>query len=129
MSLDQVHAFYKRTASDEEFRSRLQEANSKEECSQIVKTAGFDFTQQEFEEYTARLLESDRTTDEMYDLSEKELETVFGGGKRMPIVPGDLMVRPMYGLFPPIFAPMPIPCEPPLSDRPRRDGYAWESLF
>ena len=129
MSLEQVHAFYKRTASDEEFRSRLQEANSKEECSQIVKTAGFDFTQQEFEEYTARLLESDRMTDEMYDLSEKELETVFGGGKRMPIVPGDLMVRPMYGLFPPIFAPMPIPCEPPLSDRPRRDGYAWESLF
>ena len=123
MSLEQVHAFYKRTASDEEFRSRLQEANSKEECSQIVKTAGFDFTQQEFEEYTARLLESDRTTDEMYDLSEKELETVFGGGKRMPIVPGDLMVRPMYGL------PMPIPYEPPLSDRPRRGGYAWESLF
>jgi hypothetical protein len=32
MSLEQVHAFYKRTASDEEFRSRLQEANSKEEC-------------------------------------------------------------------------------------------------
>jgi len=79
MSLEQVHAFYKRTASDEEFRSRLQEANSKEECSQIVKTAGFDFTQQEFEEYTARLLESDRPDEEIKDLSEEDLAAVAGG--------------------------------------------------
>ncbi len=125
MSLDQVHAFYKRTASDEEFRSRLQEANNKEECSQIVKTAGFDFTQQEFEEYTARLLETEeRVTDEMYDLSEKELETVFGGGKKLPpIFPpsDDQILHSIYGL--------PISYELPFSEPPRRDERAWKSLF
>ncbi|NCR45246.1 MAG: Nif11-like leader peptide family natural product precursor [Microcystis aeruginosa SX13-01] len=52
MALEQVHAFYQKVASDESFRSRIQSVNSKEECSEIVKAAGFDFTPQEFEEYT-----------------------------------------------------------------------------
>ena len=49
MALEQVHAFYQKIASDESFRSRIQSVNSKEECSEIVKAAGFDFTPQEFE--------------------------------------------------------------------------------
>jgi predicted ribosomally synthesized peptide with nif11-like leader len=52
MALEQVHAFYQKIASDQSFRSQIQSVNSKEECSEIVKTAGFDFTPQEFEEYT-----------------------------------------------------------------------------
>jgi len=94
MALEQVHAFYQKIASDESFRSQIQSVNSKEECSEIVKTAGFDFTPQEFEEYTAQLLESDRPDEEIKDLSEEDLAAVAGG-----FISGSL-VRPMYGLPP-----------------------------
>ncbi|MCA2653840.1 Nif11-like leader peptide family natural product precursor [Microcystis sp. M061S2] len=79
MALEQVHAFYQKIASDESFRSRIQSVNSKEECSEIVKAAGFDFTPQEFEEYTARILESERPDEEVTDLSEEDLAAVAGG--------------------------------------------------
>ncbi|NCQ93719.1 MAG: Nif11-like leader peptide family natural product precursor [Microcystis aeruginosa LG13-03] len=79
MALEQVHAFYQKVASDESFRSRIQSVNSKEECSEMVKAAGFNFTLQEFEEYTARLLESDRPDEEIQDLSEEALAAVAGG--------------------------------------------------
>jgi predicted ribosomally synthesized peptide with nif11-like leader len=115
MSLEQVHAFYERVASDESFRSRIQSVNSKEECSEIVKAAGFDFTQQEFEDYTTQLLESKRLDEEVQDLSEEDLATVAGGffGRFPklylmyglppnrdldPLRPVDEIVRPMYGL-------------------------------
>ena len=114
MALEQVHAFYQKVASDESFRSRIQSVNSKEECSEIVKGAGFDFTPQEFEEYTARLLESDRPDEEIKDLSEEDLAAVAGGfiggflfhamyglppnRKLKWRIPGDGIVRPMYGL-------------------------------
>ncbi|NCR76920.1 MAG: Nif11-like leader peptide family natural product precursor [Microcystis aeruginosa K13-06] len=114
MALEQVHAFYQKIASDESFRSRIQSVNSKEECSEIVKGAGFDFTPQEFEEYTARLLESDRPDEEIKDLSEEDLAAVAGGfiggvGSRPSYglppnrkpkwpIPGDGIFRPMYGL-------------------------------
>ncbi len=92
MALEQVHAFYQKIASDESFRSRIQSVNSKEECSEIVKGAGFDFTPQEFEEYTARLLESDRPDEEVTDLSEEDLAAVAGG-----FISG-FLVHAMYGL-------------------------------
>ncbi len=101
MALEQVHAFYQKVASDESFRSRIQSVTSKEECSEIVKAAGFDFTSQEFEEYTARLLESDRPDEEIQDLSEEDLAAVAGG------FIGGFRVRPMYGL-PPNRRPIPI---------------------
>ncbi|TRU85125.1 MAG: Nif11-like leader peptide family natural product precursor [Microcystis novacekii Mn_MB_F_20050700_S1] len=115
MALEQVHAFYQKVASDESFRSRIQSVNSKEECSEIVKAAGFDFTPQEFEEYTARLLESDRPDEEIKDLSEEDLAAVAGGfiggfpklylmyglpPNRDLLLPEDRQVRPMYGLPP-----------------------------
>ena len=114
MALEQVHAFYQKIASDESFRSRIQSVNSKEGCSEIVKAAGFDFTPQEFEEYTARILESDRPDEEIKDLSAEDLAAVAVGfiagilvlvkaiyglppNPEWPI-PGDGIARPMYGL-------------------------------
>jgi predicted ribosomally synthesized peptide with nif11-like leader len=79
MSLANVKAFYQRLANDEAFRNQIQNVQSKEECSRIVKAAGYDFTPQEYEEYTIQLLESDSTDSELKDLSEQELEAVFGG--------------------------------------------------
>ena len=79
MSLEHVKGFYEKLANDEAFRNQIQGVNSKEECSQIVKAAGYDFTLEEYEEYTAQLLESAAGEGELKDLSEKELAAVFGG--------------------------------------------------
>jgi predicted ribosomally synthesized peptide with nif11-like leader len=92
MSLANVKAFYERLAKDEAFRTQVQNANSKEECSRIVKAAGYDFTLEEYEEYTAQLLESTDGEGELKDLNEKELAAVFGGLTGKPII------RPLYGV-------------------------------
>ena len=68
---------------------------SKEECSQIVKAAGYDFTLEEYEEYTAKLLESAEGEGELKDLTEKELEAVFGG------LTGKFKPQPLYGVVRP----------------------------
>jgi predicted ribosomally synthesized peptide with nif11-like leader len=83
MSLANVKAFYQKLANDEAFRNQIQNVQSKEECSQIVQAAGYDFTTQEYEEYTIQLLESDSTNSEFKDLSEQELEAVFGGASSL----------------------------------------------
>jgi predicted ribosomally synthesized peptide with nif11-like leader len=113
MSLDQVQAFYVKVASDESFRARLQSVNNKAECSEFVKSEGFDFTPEEFEQYTAQLLEQDRPDKEITNLREEDLVAVAAGFVR----PGGI-IRPMYGLpsfpgnkfprspFPPIVRPI-----------------------
>lgn len=90
MSLKNVEAFYKRLARDEFFRDRIQKANSKEECSQIVRKAGYKFTPEELEEYTTKLLESNADRGELREVNEKELEAVLGGANSV------------LGAFPPI---------------------------
>ncbi|MEN9518377.1 MAG: hypothetical protein RLZZ381_965 [Cyanobacteriota bacterium] len=97
MSLANVKAFYHRLADDEAFRSQIQNVQSKEECSRIVKTAGYNFTQQEYEEYTAQLLNSNDTADELKDLSDQELEAVFGGA--ISLIPADKRFQLMYGVI------------------------------
>jgi len=94
MSLEQVKSFYKQVASDQAFRSQFQGVSTKEECSQIVKAAGYDFTQEEYEEYTAQLLESADAEGELKDLDEKELAAVVGGFINFPT---PIL---LYGLFP-----------------------------
>uniref|UniRef100_A0A2P0ZG81 Nif11-type n=1 Tax=[Tolypothrix] sp. PCC 7415 TaxID=373957 RepID=A0A2P0ZG81_9CYAN len=98
MSLENVRAFYEKLVNDEAFRTQMQAVESKDECSQVVKSAGFDFTQEEFEEYTTQLLESNAAEGELKDLGEKELEAVFGGILGKPII------QPLYGVtwWPPI---------------------------
>ncbi|MBW4595835.1 MAG: Nif11-like leader peptide family natural product precursor [Brasilonema angustatum HA4187-MV1] len=89
MSLEDVKAFYQRIGTDEAFRTQIQGVNSKDECSQTVKSAGYDFTQEELQEYTVQLLELNADEDELADLDEKELATVFGG----------IMAQPLYGVI------------------------------
>ncbi len=88
MSLENVRAFYERLANDDAFRTQIQEVKSKDECSQIAKGSGYDFTQEEFEEFTAQVLESDTNDGELQDLDEKELAAVFGG----------IALQPLYGV-------------------------------
>ena len=108
MSLENVRAFYEKLANDDNFRSQIANVESKEQCSQIVKAAGYEFTQEEYEEYTLELLEAANSEDEIQDLDEKELAGVVGGitgWKKLPWPP----IQPMYGIiqWPPIY-PQPL---------------------
>lgn len=91
MSLENVRTFYENLANDESFHTSIQNVKSKHECIQLVRAAGYDFSQEEFEEYTAQLL--DLSNEEIKDLDVKEMAMVVGG--RRP--PANLMV---YGLPP-----------------------------
>jgi predicted ribosomally synthesized peptide with nif11-like leader len=75
MSIQHVKAFYEKLSQDEAFRDQIKNVKSKEDCSRIVKAAGYDFTQQELEDYTADLLEDDSSG----EIGERELEAVQGG--------------------------------------------------
>jgi predicted ribosomally synthesized peptide with nif11-like leader len=79
MSFENVRAFYERLANDEAFRTQIQGVESKEAGLEILENAGYVFTPDEFEEYTANLLETNPTESELRDLDEQELEAVFGG--------------------------------------------------
>jgi predicted ribosomally synthesized peptide with nif11-like leader len=107
MSLEDVKAFYQRIGTDEAFRTQIQGVNSKDECSQTVKSAGYDFSQEELQEYTAELLELAADEDGLADLDEKELATIFGG----------ISVQPLYGVIyePPTKWP---PTKPPITKWP-----------
>lgn len=97
MSLEHVRAFYFKVANDESFRSQIQSVSSKEECTQLVKSAGFDFTSQEFEKYTEELLEHDHSGQEVSSLPEEDLVAVTAGAyffsPKFPV-----RIRPMYGI-------------------------------
>jgi len=102
MSLEHVKAFYDRLENDEAFRNQIQQVQSKEECSQIVKQAGYEFTQHELEEYTLLVLESANDEDELQDLDEKELAGVIGGAMNS-IIGNRPIIQPLYGVvWPPI---------------------------
>ncbi|MBD2357976.1 Nif11-like leader peptide family natural product precursor [Tolypothrix sp. FACHB-123] len=76
MSLENVRAFYERLASDEAFRTQIQGIESKDVGRKILQNAGFNFTKEEFEEYTAQLLDSEN---ELQDIDAAELASVVGG--------------------------------------------------
>ncbi|NJL80350.1 MAG: Nif11-like leader peptide family natural product precursor [Richelia sp. RM2_1_2] len=107
MSIEHVKAFYERLENDEAFRTQIQQVQSKEECSQIVKKAGYEFTQDELEEYTLLILESANDEGELQDLDQKELAGVIGGAMNS-IIGIKPIIRPMYGLIPPDYFDLPI---------------------
>ncbi|MEB3179157.1 MAG: Nif11-like leader peptide family natural product precursor [Nostocaceae cyanobacterium] len=99
MSLENVRGFLKHLAQDEALMAQIKAARSKEECSQIAKNAGYDFTSRELEEVAAQWVESEGNDSELRDLNEQELEAVFGGIS--PII-GAIFILPilLYGMPP-----------------------------
>lgn len=79
MSIENVKSFYQRVANDSAFSERLKNSKNKNECSQIAKEAGYDFTREEYEEFTAQLLELKTIDSEFRELDREELAVVFGG--------------------------------------------------
>jgi predicted ribosomally synthesized peptide with nif11-like leader len=99
MSLRNVELFYERLLIDDEFNQKIKSAGSKENCNRIVKAAGYDFTQQELESYTAQAIKPNSPEQDIRSLNEKELETVAGGMLKF-IVPPELAQD--YGTPPPM---------------------------
>ncbi|NEO35810.1 MAG: Nif11-like leader peptide family natural product precursor [Moorea sp. SIOASIH] len=101
MSLENVKAFYERLATDQAFRGKIQGVKSKDECREIVQGAGYDFTQEELEDYTGQLLESSAAEDGLRDLDQQELEAVFGGASQVMGIKGGN--QQIYGvIWPPL---------------------------
>lgn len=94
MSLENVRAFYERLATNKTFHAQIKSLKTKNECSQVVKNAGYDFSQEKFAEFTAQLLESTVAEDSFRDLNEKELSAVFGRLKSF----ASLQAVPPYGV-------------------------------
>ncbi|MEM7552730.1 MAG: Nif11-like leader peptide family natural product precursor [Cyanobacteria bacterium P01_A01_bin.84] len=76
MSLENVKSFYNKLETDKVLLAQIEGAQSKEDYMQIAKNAGYDFTNEEMEEYTAQLLESNNNDSELTD---EELANVAGG--------------------------------------------------
>lgn len=103
MTIENVKAFYERLAVDEAFRVQINLAQSKQECSQIVQAAGYDFTEEEFEEFTAQLLGSVIADKALDELNEKELEAAVGGTASSILGFKYLSSQPKYGSVEPPF--------------------------
>jgi predicted ribosomally synthesized peptide with nif11-like leader len=97
MSLKNVELFYERLSVDADFNTQIQSVENKESCSRIVKAEGYDFTQQEFEEYTSQILEENS---ELRSVDERELQAVVGGISKVIGWPG-FHPLPLYGVVPP----------------------------
>lgn len=101
MSRENVKAFYERLANDQAFRTQMQSSKSKDESNKILNDNGYEFTQEEFEEVTANLLESTKDNATLRDLNEKELEAVFGGAINLIHFPFPIL---LYGSIIGIFS-------------------------
>jgi predicted ribosomally synthesized peptide with nif11-like leader len=72
MSAEGATALYERVTSDEEFRARLEAAETPEEKGQVVTEAGFDVSRDD--------LSTVRSLAGVSELSDEDLEKVAGGG-------------------------------------------------
>lgn len=99
MSLEHVKSFCQRLSTDESFRTQINGAKNKLECNQFVKAAGYDFTQEEFEQYTAELLESqldEKELNSFVELNINHMEAVLGGFAGVQNVQVYGVVRPKF---------------------------------
>jgi predicted ribosomally synthesized peptide with nif11-like leader len=121
MFLENVISFYKRLVKDKDFRSQMESAANPSECRKIMREAGYNFTQEEFETATVQILEENklRNLDNgLSELSEQELELAFGGfansywgwwrkpppryeeppTEEPPIIKPPIDIQPLYGV-------------------------------
>lgn len=93
MSIESAKAFYEKIATDEAFLTQYQSAANDDVRRDILLTAGYNFTAEEWEATMAQASESPDS-----ELSDAELETVSGG-----ILPGGCIYPPrLPSKWPPI---------------------------
>ena len=98
---EKLKEFLVRLVKDQSFRTELNNGTL-EERQQILKSAGYIFSKEEFETAAIHVLES-KERGEFTELNEEELAGVLGGfvGEQYPII------QPMYGVVvtePPIIS-------------------------
>ena len=90
MSIENARSFYVRVTTDEEFRTQLEQTATAEERQQIIRTAGFEFTNEEWETAKEQILAASNSNEG--DLSDTELTAISGG-----LVPFPFPPTPIYG--------------------------------
>jgi predicted ribosomally synthesized peptide with nif11-like leader len=98
---ERLKEFLVRLVKDQSFRTEL-DNGTVEERQQILKSAGYIFSKEEFETAAIHVLES-KERGEFTELNEEELAGVLGGcvGYKYPIIwwpPKKPIVQPMYGV-------------------------------
>jgi predicted ribosomally synthesized peptide with nif11-like leader len=97
---ERLKEFLVRLVKDKSFRTEL-DNSTVEERQEVLKSAGYIFSKEEFETAALHVLES-KERGEFTELNEEELAGVLGGcvGGKFPIV------QPMYGVVtePPIIS-------------------------
>jgi len=88
---ERLKEFLVRVVKDQSFRSEL-DNGTVEERQQILKSAGYIFSKEEFETAAIHVLES-KERGEFTELNEEELAGVLGG-----FVRGEIIIQPMYGV-------------------------------
>ena len=95
---ERLKEFLVRVVKDQSFRTEL-DNGTVEERQEVLKSAGYIFSKEEFETAAIQVLES-KERGEFTELNEEELAGVLGGfvGGEFPII------QPMYGVvtWPPI---------------------------
>jgi predicted ribosomally synthesized peptide with nif11-like leader len=76
MSIQSVKEFYVQLAVDEAFRAKVKGAQGLEQGMAIIQEAGYDFTAEEWEDYTVQILEA---SSPLQELTEQQSEAVVGG--------------------------------------------------
>ncbi|MBD2299685.1 Nif11-like leader peptide family natural product precursor [Nostoc sp. FACHB-87] len=89
MSIQDAQAFYSRMKTDDAFLDQVENAASPENRLEIIQSAGYDFSAEEFNTVLAQ-----NAQPEAGELSEAELLQVSGGIRFAS--PG--LVRPLYGV-------------------------------
>jgi len=97
---EKVKEFLVRLIKDQDFRAQLQ-TETIDEFRKVMQDSGYNFSQEEFETATIKILEL-KELGGFHELSEEELVGVVGGyvGKHPTI-------QPMYGV---VISPHPKPC-------------------
>jgi predicted ribosomally synthesized peptide with nif11-like leader len=102
---ERLKEFLVRVVKDQSFRTQL-DNGTVEERQEVLKSAGYIFSKEEFETAAIHVLES-KERGEFTELNEEELAGVLGGfvGGEFPII------QPMYGVvtWPPIISWPPKP--------------------
>ena len=88
---ERLKEFLVRLVKDKSFRTEL-DNGTVEERQQILKSAGYIFSKEEFETAAIHVLES-KERGEFTELNEEELAGVLGG-----FVRGEIIIQPMYGV-------------------------------
>jgi predicted ribosomally synthesized peptide with nif11-like leader len=88
---ERLKEFLVRLVKDQSFRTEL-DNGTVEERQQVLKSAGYIFSKEEFETAALHVLES-KERGEFTELNEEELAGVLGG-----FVGGRLIFQPLYGV-------------------------------